>query len=180
MPDVVGVGSHSSIQYLNCIETCRSIKAVNSKIITVIGGTHPTAYSKDTLEDFPEVDYILKGESEYSFLDLLVTLNSDKPNLTKIDGLAYRQNGDIIVCPKKVLIENLDELPFPARHLVPIEQYFRINMNQNLSFTKRSLPILTSRGCPYRCTFCSTTIYWQHSYRTRSPEKRFGRNGSPC
>ena len=171
-PDVVGVALHSVSQYDNSLNTCKAVREVNREIRIVLGGSgiYPEYLARQILEKNKEADFIIVGEAEYILRDLLATLNKSEPDFSNIDGLAYRINNEIKINPKTKFIENLDELPFPARHLLPIEKYFKINVNQNLSNYKRSLQIVASRGCPHRCTFCATTIFWGNRYRRRSAE----------
>lgn len=169
-PDVIGISCHSTSQFENSLDTCKAVKEVSEEIITVLGGIHPSTFPEQILRENEIVDFIILGEGEYSFQDLLAALNRGNHDFSGIDGLAFRMNDEIILNPKTKLIENLDELPFPARHLLPIEKYFKIGVNQNLSNIKRNLQIIASRGCPFRCTFCATTIYWGNRHRRRSAE----------
>jgi magnesium-protoporphyrin IX monomethyl ester (oxidative) cyclase len=169
-PGVVGVACQSSLEFTNSLDACAAVKEVSPDIVTVLGGPHPTLFPDKTLEYHSHVDFVLMHEAEYPFRDLVGVLNSGGSDFSAIDGIAYRKGNKIIVNPKTKLIQNLDELPFPARHLVPIEKYFKINLNQNLSFIKRSLTIITSRGCPYNCIFCFGKNYWLRQYRCRSPQ----------
>src|SRR3989344_874953 len=145
-PDVVGVAIHSVSQYDNSLNTCKAVREVNREIRIVLGGSgiYPEYLARQILEKNKEADFIIVGEAEYILRDLLATLNKSEPDFSNIDGLAYRINNEIKINPKTKFIENLDELPFPARHLLPIEKYFKINVNQNLSNYKRSLQIVAS------------------------------------
>lgn len=169
-PDVAGISCHSTSQFENSLDTCKAVREVNKKIITILGGIHPSTFPYQILEENEVVDFIVIGEGEYTFRDLLTSLNKPNSNFLNIDGLAYRVDSGIKANLKTELIRNLDELPFPARHLLPIEKYFKVGVNQNLSNIKRNLQIISSRGCPFKCTFCATTIYWGNKYRNRSPE----------
>src|SRR3989344_6019091 len=171
-PDVVGVALHSVSQYDNSLAVCRVAKDVNKEIIIVLGGSgvYPPSLAQQILKENRVVNFVVIGEAEYTMRDLLATLNAPNPDCSKIDGLVYRMGDEIKINPKTKFIENLDELPFPARHLLPIDKYFKINVNQNLSNNRRTLQIVASRGCPHRCTFCATTIYWGNRYRRRSAE----------
>jgi len=76
-----------------------------------------------------------------------------------------------MIHPQTAWIENLDSLPFPARDLLPLQKYFDINVPFNFfSKSPRNISFISSRGCPFRCSFCSSSIYWGRRYRTRSPE----------
>ncbi len=170
-PDVAGVSCLFSNKYKDSHNLCRLIKEVSNEtgkdIITVIGGEHPTALPEVTMQD-KNIDFIVLGEGEYTFRDLVKTLNSDQ-DLTKIDGLGYRQkDGTVKINPKTKYIMNLDEVPFPARHLLNMEKYLQIN-SAHANVRRKPYALLTSsRGCPARCTFCSIRWAWGFAYRVRS------------
>ena len=113
------------------------------------------------------VDFVVLGEGERVVLDLLQHLEEDG-DVSRIDGLGFRSNGRTVINEKKRFIEDLDSLPFPARHLLPMEKYFRSKMAHGLNRKSPHASILTSRGCPFKCTFCSTHKVWSRRYRTRS------------
>jgi radical SAM superfamily enzyme YgiQ (UPF0313 family) len=120
---------------LRAIEVCKKLGAT-----TVMGGCHVTFYDKETLEEAPYLDIVVRGEGEYTFLDIV-----EGKDLRNIDGITYRENGKILRNSDRKLIENLDELPFPSRHLAPISKYRAF---------KAGCDMITGRGCPYNCTFC--------------------------
>lgn len=169
-PDLIGISCQSTIQLANTIDTCRAIRQVNKDVPIVMGGPHSTVYPEKVLEKNPQIDFIIMGEGEYSFRDFISLLNKQGNDFSNIDGLVFRENGRIKINPKRKLIADLDELPFPARHLLPMEKYFRINFNQNLSFVPRSVSIMTSRGCNLNCIFCFNKNFWLNKFRVRSPE----------
>jgi len=124
-PDIVGISCLFSCQYKNALAIAKIMKKDFQDAKVVMGGAHPSATYEEILEnDF--VDFVILGEGEYSFRDLISALNSRK-NLADIDGLAYRIEGEMRVNPKMSFIQNVDELPFPARHLLDMEKYFQIN-----------------------------------------------------
>lgn len=167
-PDLVGLGCVFSMRFPEVLEIAKEIKKINKDIIIAIGGIHPTIFAKQILKDYSFFDYILLGEAEYSFLDLVKSIQSNNlKELKNIDGLAYRKKDKILVNPKTTFIENLDSLPFPARHLLPIEEYLKNSAPTNWGLgAHRQFSILTSRSCPNRCTFCS--MYLVHGPRWRS------------
>lgn len=161
-PALVGVGSMFSDQYQNSEAVCRVVKETNTEIITCIGGVHPTMVPEEVLKN-PNINYVLKGEAEYSFRDLCDWLIKGKNiDPKKIDGLNLN--------PKERWIQNLDELPFPARHLLQLQLYFEAGRAyREPSKRKIAFPIITSRCCPAFCNFCATH-QMQGSYRQRSVE----------
>ncbi|MFH1461236.1 MAG: radical SAM protein [Patescibacteria group bacterium] len=171
-PDIVGIGCFFSMRFPYVLEVAREIKKINKDIIIAIGGIHPTVFTEQILKDYPFFDYIILGEGEYSFLDLIKVIQSrDLKKLQEIDGLAYCQAGRILINPKTKFIENLDTLPFPARHLVPVEDYLRDSAPVNWGLgANRQFAILTSRSCPNKCSFCSMYLIHGARWRARSAE----------
>jgi magnesium-protoporphyrin IX monomethyl ester (oxidative) cyclase len=168
-PDVVGMSCLFSNQFPVVAELCRKIKEWNPDAITVTGGTHPTFLPGRCLHE-EGLDYIIMGEGEES-LPKLLSVVQNGGNLDEIDGLAYRDNGDIRVHEKTAWVEDLDSLPYPARDLLPLDKYFDINVPfMFFSKSRRNISFITSRGCPCKCNFCSSTRFWGHRQRKRSPE----------
>ena len=131
----------------------------NAKI--AVGGPHPTMMPERTLQEFPEIDYCIISEAEETTLELAQG-KKDKDIL----GIAYRdKKGNIKLNPPRTLIPNLDVLPFPARDLLPLEKYWTPGVRRYPFAT-----IMTSRGCPYSCTFCSNFRTQGKQFRFRSPE----------
>ena len=165
-PDIVGVSSMFTTQINNVKHTLKLVKEVNKEIITLIGGSHPT-YSINDMLKLKYIDYIIIGEGELPTLQLLDALDNNR-DLTKIGGLAFNKNGKDFINSNRQYI-NLDELPFPARHLLNMELYFKINVPQNpYPQGKRVVQISSSRGCSARCVFCTTTNFWGNRFRMRS------------
>ena len=168
-PDVVGVSCIFSAQSKNVKDILKLVKNVNKDIITITGGSHPT-YAVEEMMNCKYLDYIVMGEGELPTLQLLNTLNNGE-NVSKIGGIAHKENNKICINNNLQYIENLDTIPFPAWDLLNMENYFKINMPHNpYSISKRVVPIVTSRGCPAKCTFCTSTNFWGRRYRERSPQ----------
>jgi magnesium-protoporphyrin IX monomethyl ester (oxidative) cyclase len=167
-PDIVGVNNMFTKQHRNAHRIYELAKKVDRNIITVAGGAHPTVLPEDVLSD-ENVDFAIIGEGEDSFMDLINVIEENKDTST-LDGVGYRKDGVIRIIPKTTFITDLDRLPFPARHLLGMEKYFGLRMSHGRRSKKRFSPIITSRGCPARCTFCSAYRVWGRGYRWRSPE----------
>ncbi len=129
----------------------------------VIGGPHATTLPEQTLEN-PNMDYLVYGEGEETWRELLQALSSGDDRFERIPGLWFKQNGKIVTNPARKLIKDLDALPFPARHLFEIEKYPLYAPTGD-----RMITLLSSRGCPYNCSFCFKGIVGR-TYRQRSPE----------
>ncbi|MFC1666688.1 B12-binding domain-containing radical SAM protein [Candidatus Omnitrophota bacterium] len=168
-PDVLGVSCLLSSQYREMHGICKIAKDISRDMITIVGGEHPSSLPHETLKD-KNIDFVVLGEGEMTFRDLLVRMNKGW-HYNDLDGLAFRDNGKIKINPKKMFIKDLDMLPFPARHLLPMQKYFTINRPQALTWRKRpNTSVITSRGCGARCIFCGTTRHWGNRFRARSAE----------
>ena len=168
-PDVVAPGALATCNVYTCVRTVELAKKVNQDILTVVGGQHFSALAQDSLEAYPEIDVVVRGEGEQSFADL-VQAAGEKSSLSRIDGISFRHNGRIVHNPPRPLIENLDDLPFPGYHFVEdiIGKYhFKMMVGSEAGYAL----IEGSRGCPHRCTFCSQWKHWAGVYRAKSPKR---------
>lgn len=154
-PDIVGI-SVMTPKYGSALNVSRLVKEFDRDIPVVWGGVHPTILPDETIKN-EDVDIIVRAEGEYTFLDLIENL--ERPN--KVIGITYKENGKIIHNPNRPLIENLDELPFPARHLI---------LEKGNYYPEAFGNIFASRGCPYNCIFCASYKVWTKKVRYRSPE----------
>ena len=163
-PDMVGISFGTQIRF-SAFDLIRLIKESFPDAPVVVGGPHPTLTAQDTLENIPEIDFAVRGEGEISFLNLVKSIEAGK-DYSGIRGISFRDNGKVIHNPSELPIHDLDALPFPARDLLPIEKYDKTTILSK----KRTLNIMTSRGCPYWCVYCSTSEQWGHRIRHRSPK----------
>ena len=115
-PDIVGISSMFTAQAQCMHRVARLAKSVDANIVTIAGGIHPSALPAETLKD-ENVDFVVMGEGERTVLNLVKNL-SDRHLLAEIDGIGYRRGEKTVLKPKAAFIDNLDELPFPARHLL--------------------------------------------------------------
>ena len=168
-PQVVGITCLFSSVFPVIRQICRMVKEVDPDILTVIGGAYPSFLPEYCLSE-PDLDLIVLGEGEESFREVLRRLREGRP-LSEVDGLAYKEDGQVKVQPKTRWIENLDTIPFPARDLLPMDVYAKINVPHSFSAKEKlNTPLITSRGCPARCIYCSSSRFWGHRFRARSPE----------
>jgi radical SAM superfamily enzyme YgiQ (UPF0313 family) len=128
-------------------------------------GTHASIYHREILGGHSSIDFVIRGEYEYVVLDLATAVREGK-DLDAVQGLTFRRDGDIVVNPDRPRVEDLDTIPFPARDHFEWRKY-----HEPTYFALPWITMITSRGCPYRCTFCSwpQTMYG-HRYRVRSAE----------
>jgi len=162
-PDLVGITANT-IQIKAAWRVAQEIKAEMAPPI-VLGGPHPTVLPEESVKR-PEVDVVVRGEGEATWADLCQRLESGAL-LEEVEGISRRQNGRVVHNPDRPPIADIDSLPFPAHHLFKMERY--TNLQPTLDTVEgRSFSILTSRGCPYRCTYCSQIL--PRLWRMRSPE----------
>jgi len=168
-PNIVGISCIFSSRISSAISCAKITKDINQDILTIIGGIHPSIVPKEVLRH-KEIDIVAIGEADYLILDIL-----KGKKMEEIDGMGYKQNGKIIINPKTKWIEDLDILPFPARHLLPMDKYLsaKKKLRANGEYTIRLVPrnsVATSRGCPFNCRFCVDHNLWGRKFRGRSPE----------
>jgi anaerobic magnesium-protoporphyrin IX monomethyl ester cyclase len=166
-PEIVGL-TCSSVTYSRVIETAKTVKETAPSCKVVVGGWHPS-YEPETMLQNPEVDYVVMGEGERAMVELAVYLlkgeNAKAPS--EIAGLAYKHEGKIVKNPQQ-FISNMDEIPFPAWHLLPIDQYNRVMEYLNVKPVDN---MSIARGCPFNCAFCETTGLMGRTCRTFSPQR---------
>lgn len=165
-PDVVGIEHLQTYKTHEVNETIDTVKEVSPEIITIAGGPHPSAVPHISMKN-KNLDYAMVGDSENSILQFLKALK-DKSKLPEVDGLVWRENGEIIVNPKKYYLKDIDDLPFPAYHLMDIKGYGKLGIGIGVYKTRTYIPLLTSRGCPARCDFCPHTNVTGPKMRFRS------------
>lgn len=141
------------------IETAQLAKETCPDAVVVMGGYHPT-FNHEELLEYDFIDIVVRGEGEYTMLDLVLTIENGG-DLSQVKGIAF----DNVVTPPRPLITDLDSLPYPARHLLPMDSYKLLNMKTSMS------TMITSRGCPMQCSFCSSAALHGPKLRLRSPKK---------
>lgn len=167
-PSIIVTSGFTCNVYL-CARVAEIAKKVSKDIFTIAGGQHFSSTAEKSLKDYPEIDFIIKGEGEETLLELIKTL-INKKNVVEVKGLSFRQNGKIIHTPPRPLIENLDTLPYPAYHLVEnnIKKYhFTMMAGKNT----RYMILEGSRGCSHRCSFCTQWKHWNGIWRTKSARR---------
>jgi anaerobic magnesium-protoporphyrin IX monomethyl ester cyclase len=169
-PDMIGMSVPFSSNTDASFELSRLIKE-HFDVPLVLGGAHPSVLPKRTLED-SKADYVVLSEGEERVKKIADSLS--KKRKPRFDGLCYKGKRGAVVIPRKTYIKNPDILPFPARDLLPMEAYFeaaknftaRLGQEKNLRWTT----VITSRGCPFNCVFCSIHNISGFAWRPRTPE----------
>jgi radical SAM superfamily enzyme YgiQ (UPF0313 family) len=142
-PHVAGATA-VSMTFDHARQVLKDLKVIDPEILTVMGGPHVSFYARETLEEFPELDAVVLGEGEQTFVNLMHAVKSAR-DLRGVNGIAFRRGSEITTSPKQKFISNLDVLPLPSRHLLPLGRYRALGM---------PMSVTTSRGCPYQCIFC--------------------------
>ncbi|MBF0463740.1 MAG: radical SAM protein [Nitrospirae bacterium] len=156
-PDMVGI-SLLSVEVGSALKISQLVKEYNPSCYVLWGGLHPSFMADESLM-LPEVDFVIRGEGEYPTLELCRALEGHTP-LSSVESLSFKENGKIIHNPVRMAVENVDDIPFPARDAVLYPE----------TFDFKSLgSMIVSRGCPFRCTFCSSRNFWDKKVRMRSP-----------
>jgi radical SAM superfamily enzyme YgiQ (UPF0313 family) len=160
-PDVVGI-SCMTFLVIDALKVAHLTKEACPEAHVVVGGTHPTIYPKE-LASQPGIDSVVFGEGEITFCELICALSEGK-SLEGIKGVGFCKNGKVVLNPSREFIQDLDSLPFPDRDLLPYKKYYNLLGKGNEIMTS----LLTSRGCPHNCIFCTKKD--GRLCRVRSPE----------
>ncbi len=171
-PDIVGITIPFSGWSKPAFDVASTVKKVDSEVVTIMDGQHPSARPLECLKD-PNVDFVVIGEKEQTVLELVEAHEQgNTENLKQIKGIAFKQNGETFVTPPRPLIQDLDSIPFPARHLLPMQAYFDAVKKRPIRgvIHKPWVSMISSRGCPYNCVFCSMHIVMGKQWRGRSPK----------
>jgi len=166
--DVIGVTCMFSSDWPYTRRVLRALRRRFPRALLVAGGEHVSAVPEQTLLRTPELDCLVLGEGEETAAALLEPHSGGRP-LSEVVGVAHRDTWGRVQASRRARIRSIDAIPRPAWHLVPVDSYVR----HQLGFGLRrgiSMPVLASRGCPYRCTFCSSPQMWTTRWRPRDPD----------
>lgn len=158
-PNVVGLTA-MTMTLIDVMKTINRVKKIDKNIKVVLGGPHVHLFPNETI-NLKNVDYLVLGEGENAFKELLDRIDN-KSKLREIPGLVFKDNGMIINTGVRPPIRDLDEIPFPARHLVPYEKYTSLLSRRTIATT-----FFSSRGCPFKCSFCDRP-HLGKAFRSRS------------
>ncbi len=157
--DIVGVSTDTT-RHRQALRLAKRAKANGCTV--VMGGPHP-GYVDEEILSTKRVDFIVRGEGEVTFSELVAGLEKKNGPFDSIRGISFFSTGKLIRTPPRPFIDNLDSLPFPGRHLIHLDDYQRTKIGG-----RPITPLITSRGCPYQCAFCASSHFWGTKIRMRS------------
>jgi anaerobic magnesium-protoporphyrin IX monomethyl ester cyclase len=162
-PEIVGIYT-MTWTYREAQEITKHLKTINPKLIVIAGGPGITSMPEIALK-YTDFDFGVRGEGEVTVIEIINTILRGEHDFSKIKGLIFRKDGKIIANEFRPLIQNLDSVPFPSRHLMPIKNYFDVFTQKKYFAT-----IIATRGCPFNCTFCDRENRMGKNWRMRSPQ----------
>ena len=173
-PDIIGITNLFSTQMKKALNVTKHIKSVYPDTKIVVGGPHATAKPEEFLSS-PSIDIVVVGEGELTLANIAEYYDGRK-DISEVKGIAYMKDGKMQT-NKPEYIQDLDSIPYPAYHLIDVERYFEFAMKGRGSRVydifyepKREITMMTSRGCPYECIFCSIHPTMGYKFRHQSPE----------
>ncbi|MBI4448373.1 B12-binding domain-containing radical SAM protein [Candidatus Woesearchaeota archaeon] len=166
--ELVGISNMYSFAFILVQHLIDLIKRELPNIQIVLGGAHATVMPQYVLKN-TKADFVVLGEGEKNILEICSTLKK-KVLPTKIKGLAFRNKNKVIVNEGRNLVEDINTIPIPKRDLLPMENYFELREPHGAAREKRWTTMISSRGCPYKCSFCNTPYIWQGLWRSRNPK----------
>ncbi|MEM4501410.1 MAG: radical SAM protein, partial [Thermofilaceae archaeon] len=160
-PEIAGITATTPAIY-DAYEIARIVKEHSPNSLVLLGGPHATFMAHEVLEECPYIDVVVRGEAEETLKEILERIERGG-DLSEVTGITYRAGDRIKENPPRGLIDDLDSLPIPAYNLLPMEKYVVDRV--------RYAAIVTSRGCPYGCIFCSSSLQFGKRWRAHSPER---------
>jgi len=173
-PDIIAISNMFSWQISNAFRMAKIAKKSCSNAIVVIGGPHASSFPEETLKE-SGIDYVVMGEGEERFYEFLMAINNKE---VAIQGVLGKIEDKKLLKPNKKVpisfIKKLDDLPLPAYDMVDVDRYMKLQSNgfspRPYEWGKRSFTLLTSRGCPHQCVFCSIQATMGYKWRHHSPD----------
>jgi anaerobic magnesium-protoporphyrin IX monomethyl ester cyclase len=158
-PDIIGTTS-VTMNFEAAAFMLKTAKAAFPRAVVMMGGPHVSFDYENTLRKYPEIDIIVVGEGEQTIVEMMRVIE-DKKAWKKVCGVAFREGDTVVFTGERELIRDIDSLPFPARHLLPMSRYLAMGF---------PISIITSRGCPNRCIFCQGRRMVGSRIRSRNPQ----------
>lgn len=176
-PHIVGINCPFTSQYRAAVEAARRVKLIDRDVLTVVGGPHATVMAESFFDGIDDVDVVVRGEGETTLREVAEWYRGQR-RLEDTAGITWREGSRLLSTEPRAFIQHLDELPFPAYHLVDLERYFALKKKAppdvtrprfNYEGSERSISAITSRGCPFECVFCSIHPHMGKRWRAHSP-----------
>jgi anaerobic magnesium-protoporphyrin IX monomethyl ester cyclase len=168
-PDIDATSGFATCNVYVAARTLETAKKINPRIVTVTGGQHFSATAHESLEEYPEIDVIVRGEGEETLVELAQAVK-EKSNFSSILGASYRNHNQIVHNDSRPLITNLNNLPFPGYHFVK-DYVQRYHFTMMAGSKARYSIVEASRGCTHNCSFCSQWKHWQSCCRHKSVKR---------
>ena len=166
-PNIIGISNMWTAYSGDPHRLAKVIKDKYPHLKIIFGGSHPSEFPELVLKD-PNVDFVVAGEGEITFSELLHNLENNLP-IHEIHGIVYRDGEEIIKTPPRDRMKQIDKLPLPARHLLPMDLYINESNRSEFTMRKPQLPMASSRGCPQKCVFCTVRAVWGRDWEGRTP-----------
>jgi magnesium-protoporphyrin IX monomethyl ester (oxidative) cyclase len=166
-PDIIGISNMWTAYSGDPHRVAKSIKEKYPDLKIIFGGSHPSEFPELVLKD-SNVDLVVTGEGEITFSEILYNLEKNLP-LNEIHGIAYMEEEKVVKTQPRERMTEIDQLPFPARHLLPMELYLKESKRNGFVMRKPSMAMASSRGCPQKCVFCTVRAVWGRDWEGRSP-----------
>ncbi len=142
----------------------KEIKAYKPDSLVILGGAQPSSVPLETLSAFPFVDVVVVGEGEVTLAEM-AREGFDREKIRDLSGLALREGNQVRMNKPRELVENMDEFPMPDYSLIDLKRYIDYDPESFIFHVE------VGRGCPFKCTFCSTSLMWSRNYRVKSPAR---------
>jgi len=170
-PDIIGISSLFSSQTECALTLARKLKENCPKVPIVMGGNHVSSISEMIIKNESYIDFVFEGEADYSFAQFLEKYFNEQ-DYSNVPGLVWRDADTIKKNPRAPFITEMDKIPFPAFHKFNMERYFEIGMPHNpFVESNRVGSIISSRGCPFSCYYCSVPRYLGNKFRAMSSKR---------
>lgn len=168
-PNIIGITCPFSSQSMSVHRAARLVKSLSPSAKVVVGGAHASSVPHEVLKD-ENVDLAVIGEGEQTMIELAKALEEGE-SVNGIGGIAFREKGRVVVNERERFIDDLDSIPFPSWDLLPMEEYLKSKRGHSVVVKRRPFfSVITSRGCPLHCIFCSIHDVWGYRWRARSAE----------
>ena len=166
-PQIVCISCPNIQRYPNVVNISKIVKKLNPETLVTIEGLYATINATEIIKE-PTIDFIIMGEVEITFLNLLNKVKSNNRDASDLKAVSYKSGEGVFVSPDRILIDALDTLPPPAYELLPLENYFKYSKHDSLTKHKRQISMITSRGCVHKCGNCASANIWGQVWRAKS------------